>query len=203
MSKIRFIGVAGTAGAGKDTVTQLLGELFGLRDLNTGDIVRALTRHVYRLPHDFNPVRDQLYEVANFVRNEIDPAGWVKLAMLEGQAQQLEFGVISGLRSMGEADAIRQAGGLIIGVDASPQIRYERIHLRGRDTEAQKTFEEFLQQDERENRGLSDTGAGRGIRYIIDSADILISNNGSLEDLKTAVQEKIAPALNRQNEPVS
>lgn len=194
-SSLKLIGLAGTAGSGKNTVTELLGKLFGFQDLNTSDAVRALTRHVYHLPHDYNPVRDQLYVVANYMRNEVHPAAMVKICILEAQALKIERGVISGIRSMGEADAIREAGGIIIGVDADPKIRYERIFNRGRDSEAQKTFEQFLEQDEYENRGLSDTGPARGIKYILESADILIKNEGSIEDLEREILEKVAPLL--------
>lgn len=194
-SSLKLIGLAGTAGSGKNTVTELLTKLFGFQDLNTSEAVRAITRHVYHLPHDFNPVRDQLYVVANYMRNEVHPATMVKICILEAQALNLDRGVISGLRSMGEADAIREAGGIIVGVDADPKIRYERIFSRGRDTEAQKTYEQFLEQDEYENRGLSDSGPGRGIRYIIDSADVVIKNEGSMEDLEREIREKVAPLL--------
>jgi len=194
-SSLKLIGLAGTAGSGKNTATELLTKLFGFKDLNTSDAVRAITRHVYHLPPDFNPVRDQLYVVANYMRNEVHPATMVKICILEAQALNLDRGAISGLRSMGEADAIREAGGIIIGVDADPKIRYERIFSRGRDTEAQKTYEQFLEQDEYENRGLSDSGPGRGIRYIIDSADVVIKNEGSMEDLEREIREKVAPLL--------
>ena len=194
-SKLKIIGLAGTAGSGKNTVTELLTKLFGMRDLNTSDMVRAITRQVYHLPHDFNPVRDQLFAVANYMRNEIDPAGFVKLCILEAQALEVDGGVISGLRSMGEADAIRQAGGIIIGVDADPKLRYDRIYSRQRDSESQKTYEQFLEQDAYENRGLSETGPGRGIRYIIDSADLVVTNNTTLEALEQELKEKVGPLL--------
>lgn len=193
----KFIGLAGTAGAGKTTVAEILHKLFGLKDLSTGDMGRAITRQVYHLPADFNPVRDQLYVVANFVRQEIHPAAYVKLCMLEAQVMDYGGGILSGLRSMGEADAIREAGGIIIGVDADPKERFERINSRQRDSETQKTFEEFLKQDEYENRGLSETGPGRGIRYIVDSADVIVRNHGSVEDLEKLIKEKVAPLLER------
>jgi dephospho-CoA kinase len=194
-TKLKIIGVAGTAAAGKDTVAELLCRLFQMQNLSSGDVVRAVTRHVYHLPPDFNPVRDQLYEVANYMRNEIDPAAIVKLCVLEAQAMNIPRAVISGLRSMGEAEAIRHAGGVIIGVDADPHVRYERINSRARDAESQKTLEEFLKQDEYENRGLSDSGPARGIRSIIESADLIISNAGSLEELELELQHSVAPLL--------
>ncbi len=193
MNKTKIIGVAGTAGAGKDTAADIICRLFGAKNISSGDVVRAVTRHVYDLPPDFNPVRDQLYEVANFMRTQIDPAAAVKICMLKAQAQGVGIAIITGLRSMGEADAIREAGGTIIGFDADPRVRYERIYARARDSESQKTFEQFTEQDAYENRGLSDTGPGRGIRYIIDSADMVIANDGSLDELEAALKERLQP----------
>ncbi|HSX00193.1 MAG TPA: AAA family ATPase [Patescibacteria group bacterium] len=193
--KLQLIGVSGTAGAGKDTVADLLSQMFNLRNLSSGDYLRVITRYAYKLPHDFNPARDQLYYVANYLRNEINPATLVQLCILQARAQKLPGVVISGLRSMGEADAIRQAGGIIVGIDTDPRIRYERMTARKRDAEAEWTFEAFVQQDELENKGPSDSGPGRGIRAIIDSADILITNSGDLEELKTELKTKVAPRL--------
>lgn len=193
--KIRLIGVTGTAGAGKDTVADLLCQVFNLQNLSSGDYLRVITRYAYKQPYDFNPARDQLYEVANFLRTEINPATLVKLCILQAQVQNVQGAVISGLRAMGEAEAIRAAGGIIVGVDADPHVRYQRMTSRKRDSEAQWTLEEFLKQDEHENRGLSDSGPGRGIRSIIDSADVVVGNSGTLEELKLELQTKVAPLL--------
>jgi dephospho-CoA kinase len=193
--KLQLIGVAGTAGSGKDTVADLLSETFQLQNLSTGDLVRVITRWVYRQPHDFNPARDELFRVANYVRNDISPETMVKLCILQAQVLQLPGAILSGLRSMGEAEAVRQAGGIIVGIDADPQIRYERMTARRRDTEAQWTLDEFLKQDEHENHGISDNGPGRGIRAIIDSADALVTNSGTLEELKLELTTKVAPLL--------
>lgn len=191
---MQIIGVAGTAGAGKDTASQLITELFGFENLSTGDLIRAVTRHIYKLPPDFNPVRDQLYEVANKLR-EIDPAFTVKMCIFMGQELGKERILLSGLRAMGEADAIREAGGIIVGVDANPQIRYDRIYSRQRDTESNKTYEQFLEQDAFENKGIAETGPGRGIRTIIDTADVHIENNGTLEELRVQLKEKLEAHL--------
>jgi dephospho-CoA kinase len=193
--KLRLIGVAGTAGAGKDTVADILCQMFNIQNLSSGDFLRVITRHAYQEPPDFNPARDQLYYVANYLRNEINPATLVRLCILLAGARQLPGAVISGLRSMGEAQAVREAGGIIVGVDADPHIRYQRMTLRQRDAEAQWTLEEFLKQDEYENRGLSDSGPGRGIRSIVDSADALVTNSGTLEELKLELTTKVAPLL--------
>ncbi|HEX7963614.1 MAG TPA: AAA family ATPase [Candidatus Saccharimonadales bacterium] len=192
---LRLIGVTGTAGAGKDTVANLLAQLFGLQNLSSGDFLRVITRYAYKQPHDFNPARDQLYEVANYLRHEVDPATLVKLCILQARVQRLPGAVISGLRSMGEAEAVRAAGGIIVGVDADPHVRYQRMTSRQRDSEAQWTLEEFLKQDDYENKGTSHSGPARGIRSIIDSADAIISNDTTLENLKLELQTKVAPLI--------
>ena len=192
-----IIGISGTAGAGKDVVAGILSRLYGAENLSTGDFVRAVARFVYRLDADAYPLRPQLFEVATYLRSEIDPATTVKICLLQAKALHVEKALLTGLRSMGEADAIRAAGGIIVGVDADPRIRYDRIFARARDNEVKKTFEEFLVQDEHENAGVATTGGLRGIRAIIDSAEIRIHNDGTMEALEAAVREKIGPLLAR------
>lgn len=195
MSGLHIIGLAGTAGAGKDTAADLLCKMFAMQNLSTGDVLRVITRHVYHMEPTFNPVRDQLYVVGTFVREHINPATTVQICILQAQALNIDRAIISGLRSMGEAQAIRDAGGTIVTIDADPKIRYERIYSRARDTESKKTLEQFLVQDKHENRGISDQGPGRGITSIIESADIVIANNGTLEELQVELKNKIAPLL--------
>lgn len=194
-NSVHLIGIAGPAGAGKDLISDIICRMYGAENLSTGDFVRAVTRHVYRLPHEFSPVRDQLYEVANFMRTRVDPAITVKMCILQAEVLGIKIALVTGLRSMGEADAIRAAGGIVLAVDANPRIRYERIHNRKRDAESKRTFEEFLEQDAYENKGLSETGAGRGIRAIVDTADVSIANNGSFETIEQEIKAKLDPYL--------
>ncbi len=191
-NNVRFIGVAGTSGSGKDTAAMIMSDLFGSENLSTGDMVRAIARRIYNLQPHVRPTHDQSYQVATYMRNEIDPAAIVKLCMLEGKTKEVRIAIIHGLRTMGEADAVRKAGGIIVGIDANPELRYERLK---RDLDMLKTYEEFIEQDEQENRGLSDQGVARGIRFVIDSADVVLTNEGSIDDLTAAIKEKVEPLL--------
>jgi dephospho-CoA kinase len=189
--RTQLIGIAGAAGAGKDVVADMLCRLYDAENLSTGDFVRAITRFIYRLPADFNPVRDQLYEVATYIRTEINPATTIKMCMLQAKALNVRHALLTGLRSTGEADAIRAGGGIVIGVDADTRIRYNRIYTRQRDSEARKSYDEFLLQDDHENKGIARTGGLRGIRAIITEADIVLDNNGSMEALEEQVRTKL------------
>jgi dephospho-CoA kinase len=195
MSSLRIIGLAGTAGAGKDTAAQLLCQMFNMQNLSTSDALRDIARYIYRLPADAMPVREQLFEVGTYLRTTVNPATLVQMCVLQAQVLQLERAIISGLRSMGEAEAILAAGGTIVAVDADSRVRYQRMFSRARDADAQKTLEEFLEQDERENKGISDRGSGRGISSIIASADIVITNNVDVDALQLELKHKIGPLL--------
>ncbi len=183
---MKIIGLAGTAGSGKDTAADMICEHFGAHNFHTSEYVRAITRFLFDLPPDSSPVRDQLYEVANALRS-LHQASTVEMGIVQAKERGFDIQLISGLRSVGEADAVRAAGGIIIGVDADPKIRHERIQSRARDAESKRTYEEFLEQDTHENAGIGD-GQSRGIRSIIDEADIIIRNEGTLDDLKQQIQ---------------
>ncbi len=193
MSKqIRFIGVTGPAAAGKDTVANMICELFGAENLSTGDVLRTLTRHIYRLSPDFMPTREQLFPVGTFLRAEIDPAFTVKLCMQQAELLNIERVVISGMRSLAEAQAIQERGGIVVGVSADPRVRYDRIHTRSRDADTGQSYDDFLKRDELENHGVD----GNGVTAILEHADIVIDNNNISEDqLKVLVKEKLSALL--------
>lgn len=193
--KTQLIGISGTAGAGKDVVADMLCRLYGAENLSSGDALRAVARFVYRLPANEDPWRDQLFEVATYLRSEVNPATLVKVCILQARALGVTYSIITGMRSMGEADAIKAAGGVLVGVDADPRVRYDRIFSRQRGSDTQKTLEQFLAQDEKENKGAADTGDLRGIRAIIDSADVHIDNDGTMEALEAQVREKLGALL--------
>lgn len=189
---IQFIGVAGTAGSGKDTAAMLMAEMFGSIGLSTGDMVRAIASQVYHLPAHVRPTHDQSYTVATFMRKKLSPTAIIELCLLEGEAQDVQIVIIHGLRTVGEADVVRKAGGTIVGVDAELDKRYERLK---KDRDMLKSYEEFIEQDKLENEGISKHHNDLGISYIIKDADVQIDNNGSIEDLEAQIREKVAPLL--------
>ena len=187
---MKLFGLAGTAGSGKDTAADIVAELFDMHQFSTSDYVRAVTRYIFDLEEGASPIRDQLFEVATELR-KLNQASTVNMGIVQARERGFEKQLITGLRSVGEANAIRQQGGIIIGVDAAPEIRHERIKSRARDAESERTYEEFLQQDEHENKGVGE-GDMRGITHVIKDADIVIENNGTLEELKEQIAAKLA-----------
>ena len=192
---MKLFGIAGTAGSGKDTVADIIAELYNMHVFNTSDYVRAVTRHIFDLEPDASPIRDQLYEVATELR-KLNQASTVNMGIVQARERDFERQLITGLRSVGEANAIKAVKGIIIGVDAAPEVRHKRIQERGRDAESKRDYEQFLKQDTRENEGVAD-GDMRGIKYIIEDADIVIQNDGTMEDLREQIAAKMSVYLNK------
>jgi len=99
--------------------------------------------------------------------------------------------VMASLRNPGEADEIHALGGTLIWVDADPKIRYDRIFSRQRTDEDNKTFEEFLAEEQAEMLHSGDE-ATLNMSGVKDRADIILENNGNdIEAFKDAVEERL------------
>lgn len=177
-----IIGIAGTLGAGKGTVVQYLVEHKGFTHLSVRNF---LWEEVDRrcLPR----VRDHLSLVANDLR-ATHGAGYISGELFK-RAENLGTDVIiESLHTLGETAFLRQHGAVIFGVDADIQVRYKRIQGRATETD-QVTFEKFKEDNEREI--ASKDPAQHNIQAVIDSADFVFTNNGTLEELHAQVEEAL------------
>jgi len=147
---MKIIGIAGTNGAGKDTIAEMLaakhGFLFvGATEMFLGELVKR------GWPTD----REHKAMLSAEWRREFGMGVVVDKAVAEfektnGAYQGL---VVSSLRHPGEAARVHELGGEVWWVDADPKVRYERIQRAkraGRELEDNKTFEEFMADEARE-----------------------------------------------------
>lgn len=90
--------------------------------------------------------------------------------------------IVGSLRHPGEADRVHDLGGTMLWVDADPHIRYERIQagaaVRGRALEDNKSFEDFLADEQREMHPTGDA-ATLNMAAVKERADVFLDNNGS------------------------
>lgn len=120
MRKPRLVGLAGTLGAGKDTASEILVSTYGYTHVSTGDAVRTEARRRYTDPHVVID-RPILHLVANEMR-ATQGAGALVLNALTQNADR-EHVVISGIRNIGEAQALKEASGLLLFIDAPIELR--------------------------------------------------------------------------------
>lgn len=165
-----LIGLSGTFASGKDTLAGRLVLDYDYTHISTGDMVRKVA-----MEERGSIERPVLHEVADAHRRS-DGAGYFAKKALE-ESRPL---VVSGLRSLGEMKAIREAGGVIVFTDAPVEVRYQRAINRHRDGEEQLSLEEFRDSEAQEWHA-GDGEADFNFRDIKANADMVIDNQADVE----------------------
>jgi dephospho-CoA kinase len=194
---MKIIGFSGTNGAGKDFMADMLGEHHGFYVASATDmLVAELKKRGWGLG------REDKARLSAEWRREYGMAAIVDRAYDYFKVHQSEYkGMIVGsLRHPGEADRIHELGGQMVWVDADPRVRYDRIianaHARGRAAEDDKTFEEFLAEQEQEMHPVGDA-ATLNMSAVKERSDIFIENNGNDKEVfKKAIEKQLAHLLN-------
>lgn len=174
------IGITGTLGAGKGTVVDYLVREKGFRHFSVRAFLLARIREL-GLPEN----RDSMYTLGNLLRAEYGPAYAVDQLYLQAQVSGCNA-VIESIRTTGEVASLRQKGEfLLLAVDADPYIRYNRIVLRGSETD-NVSFDTFIENERRES--VSDDPAVQNLQACIRLADHVIMNNGTIGELHKQVE---------------
>lgn len=142
-----IVGISGSFSSGKDTLAKHLQEKNGFMTVSTGDIVREIAQE-----QRGSVERPVLFEVANELRHKYGGAVLVERALdrYHNSIRNYSGVVITGIRSLGEAKAIKELGGTLVFVDAPIEIRYQRMIERHRDGEVTISLEDFRQREEAE-----------------------------------------------------
>lgn len=175
-NKPELIGVAGTFASGKDTVTHRLVDDFGFTHISTSDTVREVA-----MKERGSIERPVLQEVAPAYRKKHGAGIFVELALKASRPL-----VVTGLRSMGEAKAIKAAGGVVIFIDAPVELRYERMKARERDKEMHLTLEGFKANEAREWH-VGDNDADFSLYGIKQMADYVFDSSAGRDEFTANV----------------
>ena len=170
----RIIGITGTNGAGKGALVVHLVERHGfVHHSVSGFIVEEIVRR----GHLVN--RDTMIAVGNDLRLRHGPE-YIIDSLWERVCKSRSVGVIESLRALAEVRRVRELGGFIIGIDADPRVRYERIRARG-GAKDKVSFNEFCAQERSEMN--SGDPVKQDLLGALTAADIIFMNNGTLEEL--------------------
>lgn len=186
--KLKIIGLAGTNGSGKDSLGAILAQDYGYMFISVADFLRDEAKK-RGLPIE----REVLRTISAQWRREYGLGVLVDRAVEIYKKSESKYRglVISPMRNAGEADKLKEVSGTLVWVDADPKVRYERITKRARSAEDNKTYEQFLaeEQDEMERSGDEAT---LSLAEVKDMADIFIENNtDDLEKFKKIVAKTL------------
>ena len=121
-------------------------------------------------------------DVANNMRKKYGMDIWAKRTVEKIHSlKKSPHLIIDGVRNMEEIEYFKKKLGLdflVVAIDASDELRRKRAIARGR-TDDSKDLKDLEERDKREIRW--------GLQKVIADADIVILNNGSLDQFKKKV----------------
>jgi len=175
-----IIGITGTLGAGKGTISDIL-KKFGFSHLSVREF---LIEEIEKRGLEVN--RDSMVLVANQLRAMHSPS-YIAEKLFERAEEQGGNCIIESLRTVGEIQSLRQKGNFyLIAVDADVRKRYERVVLRKQESD-KISFEKFVQDEEREMESLDP--AKQNLSACIQLADVRVKNDSTIFDLEKDIEE--------------
>jgi dephospho-CoA kinase len=173
---MKIIAFTGMPAAGKSEAVQLAKNK-GIPVIRMGDLVWEETRRQGK-PLDDKNVGD----VASSMRKKYGMDVWAKRTVEKIHSlKKSPHLIIDGVRNVEEIEYFKKDLGLdffVVAIDTSDELRRKRAIARGR-TDDSKDLKDLEERDRREIRW--------GLQKVIADADIVILNNGSLDQFKKKV----------------
>ena len=174
------IGLAGSFGAGKGEVVNYLTQKKDFKHISARELI---TKEIKKRELPLN--RDSMILVGNDIRAKGGPSHLYELLFAE--AKKIEGNVVvESIRAVAEVKYTKEQGGVVIGVDADPKLRYERATHRGSESD-NVTFEKWRQQEMDESN--PDDPTKQDIFGSLREADFIIQNNSTIEDLHKQIEK--------------
>lgn len=177
-----IVGIAGTNASGKDTLGRLRESIQNAKMVSLSDILREeLDRR--SVAHERENLRSLSAEWRAKGGEGVLAVKSIEQYQKEKQVKGYSGLSIVSLRKAEEAEAIQNAGGVIIWIDADVEVRYQRIKERLKKENRVsdlKTFEEFVAEEEAEMSPDKNSG-GLDMSAVKAIADIAIINEFSSE----------------------
>ncbi len=172
---MNVIGVVGLPASGKGEFSKIAAAM-GIPVIVMGDMIRRAVNDAGLEPNDTN-----FGATANRLRSEGGMDAIAKLCIPEILKQSAPLVLVDGIRGDSEAALFRRhfSGFILVSIDSSFENRLARIAARARSDDF-TSADALRNRDEREQRW--------GLLNALESADIHISNEGTLEEFTRAVR---------------
>ena len=162
---MKNLGVLGAAGSGKGIAAKYLAKKYHYKIVNLGDIVRSLARK-----EKLKPTRDNLEKLQAKYSKKYHYDFIIEHAL--EKAQRIKGPVIlDGIRKPVQAKLAKQKlNAKLILVDATPELRFERMKKRRR-TGFADTLEEFKRSEAKEDKVFNLKKTFSMIDYKVNNSD--------------------------------
>lgn len=173
---MKIIAFTGMPASGKTEAVQLAKDK-GIPVIRMGDLVWEETKRQGKPLNDKN-----VGSIASSMRKEYGMNIWAKRSVEKIHSMKKSSHlVIDGVRNMEEIEFFKKELGmdfLVVAIDAPDELRRKRVIARGR-TDDSKNLKDLVERDKRE--------ICWGLQKVIADADIVIPNNGSLDQFRKQV----------------
>jgi cytidylate kinase len=195
---MKVIGLSGTNGSGKDTAGKLLAERYNLLFVSVSDFLREEARS-----RGLPVTREVLRTISAEWRRESGLGTLVDraVALARSFGDRYEGVVAVPMRNVGEAQRVKDLGGIIVWIHAESKIRYQRIQSndRGRKGEDDKTYQQFLAEEQAEMVQAGDA-ATLNMSGVKQMADVFIANDSkNIEDFQVQMDQKLNSFLTKNS----
>jgi len=178
-----IIGVAGTIGAGKETLTSHFREK-GFVYFETSAILKEML-----IQRGLGVTRENMQNLGDELRKKGGMEALMKILLERTKKEPEKNYIFDSLRNDGEYSFLKQniPDFVLIAVDAPREIRFKRILERGKPHDP-KTWQDFLKVDERDLEDKQNP-LGQQTAKLLKLADFVIINDADIEKAMAQVKE--------------
>lgn len=181
-----ILGVTGTNGAGKGAVVEYLVNVKGYTHYSVRDLI---IEEVERRGLPLN--RTNIGETATSMRAEFSPSYFPEVFIERAKQSGEENVVIESIRTLKEAEYLKEHGAYLVGVNAPVEERYRRITARGSVTD-HVSFEDFRAQEDAEYSPKDATDPSQmNVLGVLERADYTVINDGTVEELSAKIEDML------------
>ena len=178
-----WFGLTGRNASGKTTVVEWFVSN-GFTATSCSDSIRNWLRE-----QQTEITRENLIQGGRTLRSEGGPG--ILAEMLRDEHADVSNLVIDSIRTPAEVEALRQRPDFrLIEIRASLEGRWNRLLARGRPGDPDH-YEKFVEQEEAELIAADESG--QALKATAEMADVVINNDGNLDELIAALEALITP----------
>lgn len=185
MSKV-IIGLVGQIASGKEITKKYIIQKYGAESVKFSQIVRDMLARI-----DTPATRENMSALSLGLRQIFGEDIFAKAIINDVNSFHSDIVIVDGVRRMEDIEFLKDLPQFaLVSVDATPENRYERMKARNENPgDAEKTFEEFLQQQLLETEMT--------IAHVMSEAQYQITNNGTLDELHAQTDKLITDLMSR------
>lgn len=179
MAKI-ILGFTGLPACGKGTAAKYYSKKYGSPTFRFSTSMRDLLDRLY-LPQS----RENMSAISRITRETFGQDLYAKVMAGDVGKADHDIVIVEGIRRMEDVQELKKLANFkLVAIEADMKVRYERLKIRGENSDDNtKTWEEFKADHQLETELT--------IPSVMEKADIRIDNNGSLEDLHKQLDELV------------